>query len=153
MFKMTMSDKVVRLTGELCKQYPDKEWSGFLFTKTNLEDKTIEALDYLNMNVGSAAYTEFEMSPELPAYMIENNLLEDGIGIDLCHSHNKMSCFFSGTDLSTFTQEALERTQFISVIVNNAGEFKGLISYGNRLVEEIELTNDLHGAWKELELM
>ncbi len=74
------------------------------------------------MDIGSAAYTEFDMSPDVVGYMTENiELLDYQMG--LIHSHNSMATFFSGTDTATLKEEGLDRNHFVSLIVNNAGKY------------------------------
>lgn len=79
------------------------------------------------MDVGSAAYTEFNMSPEVISYMTENpELLDYQSG--LIHSHNQMATFFSGTDVATLKEEGTDRNHFVSLIVNNEGTYTAAIT-------------------------
>ena len=79
------------------------------------------------MDVGSVAYTEFDMSPDVISYMAEHpELLDCKMG--LIHSHNNMSTFFSGTDINTLKEEGIDRNHFVSLIVNNAGQYTAAIT-------------------------
>lgn len=79
------------------------------------------------MDIGTAAYTEFDMSPDVISYMTNNpELLDCQMG--LIHSHNQMATFFSGTDISTLKEEGIDRNHFVSLIVNNAGTYTAAIT-------------------------
>ena len=79
------------------------------------------------MDIGTQAYTEFDMNPDVIAYMCENpELLDCQMG--LIHSHNNMSTFFSGTDTATLKEEGRDRNNFVSLIVNNAGTYTAAIT-------------------------
>lgn len=43
-------------------------------------------------------------------------------------SHNKMNAFFSGEDIQTLTKEGFIRNHFLSLIVNNKGEYVAAIT-------------------------
>ena len=74
------------------------------------------------MDIGTASYTEFDMSSDVISYMTDNiELLDCQIG--LYHSHNQMPTFMSGTDLATLQEEGSDRNHFVSLIVNNAGKY------------------------------
>lgn len=74
------------------------------------------------MDIGSAAYTEFDVEPSVIAYMCNHpELLDCQMG--LIHSHNNMATFFSGTDTTTLREEGNKRNHFVSLIVNNAGTY------------------------------
>lgn len=79
------------------------------------------------MDIGTQAYTEFDMNPDVIAYMCENpELLDCQMG--LIHSHNNMSTFFSETDTATLKEEGRDRNNFVSLIVNNAGTYTAAIT-------------------------
>lgn len=74
------------------------------------------------MDIGTGGYTEFDVHPGVVTYMCENpELLDCQMG--LIHSHNKMTAFFSGTDTATLREEGSKRNHFVSLIVNNAGQY------------------------------
>ena len=130
-FKIVIPDKVERTIRFLCEKVWNTEWSGVLFyTPTgHFEDGTLEihCEDILPMDIGTATYTEFNMSPDVISYMAENpELLDCKTG--LIHSHNNMSTFFSGTDTSTLQEEGAVQNHFVSLIVNNAGEYTAAIT-------------------------
>lgn len=130
-YKIIIPASVERTIRFLCERVWDTEWSGVLFyTPTgNFEDGSLEihCVDILPMDIGSAAYTEFDMSPDVISYMAQNpELLDCKTG--LIHSHNNMSTFFSGTDLNTLRDEGDAQVHFVSLIVNNAGKYTAAIT-------------------------
>ena len=114
----------------LCARFPNNEYSGVLFYDYTgrFEDNSLvlTAKDFCLMDYGSATYTEFDSSPEICTYMIENNLLECQQA--LCHSHNIMCTNPSGTDLNTLVEEGSFRNNFLSLIVNNAGNYTAMLT-------------------------
>lgn len=115
----------------LCQKIWKDEWSGTLFytPEGSFEDGslTIKCVDIFVMDIGTAAYTEFDMSPDVISYMTKNpELLDCQMG--LIHSHNQMKAFFSGTDISTLEEEGMDRNHFVSLIVNNEGTYTAAIT-------------------------
>ena len=86
----------------------------------------IVAEDLLLMDIGSAAYTEYDENGDVIAYMVEKDLLDKQRG--LIHSHNKMKAFFSGTDVNTLREEAEDYNHFVSLVVNNFRQYVGIIT-------------------------
>ena len=83
-FKINITENVEEKIRILCKNIWNVEWSGVLFYKTegSFEDKTlvIKCIDIFQMDIGSNAYTEFNMSPDVASYIIEHpELLEEGV--------------------------------------------------------------------------
>lgn len=113
----------------LCGRIHDKEWSGVLFytvTGTFEEGLTVYCKDICLMDVGSSTYTEFDTSPDIAGYMVENDLLDCHLG--LVHSHQSMPTFFSGTDTNTLQEEGSYKNNFVSLIVNNEGKYTAAIT-------------------------
>lgn len=130
-FKLYIPEKVEKKIRYLCQQIWNNEWSGTLFYKPegNFEDGTlvIKCEDIYVMDIGTAGYTEFDMSPDVISYMTNNpGLLDCQIG--LIHSHNNMPTFFSNTDTATLKEEGIDRNHFVSLIVNNAGSYTAAIT-------------------------
>ena len=130
-YKIIIPAEVERLIRFLCERVWSTEWSGVLFyTVTgNFEDGSLEVhcVDIFPMDIGTVSYTEFDMSPDVISYMAENpSLLDCKMG--LIHSHNNMSTFFSGTDITTLKEEGCDRNHFVSLIVNNAGKYTAAIT-------------------------
>ena len=90
------------------------------------------------MDIGTSAYTEFNVSPDMATYMVDHpELLEEGIYQGLIHSHNNMATFFSGTDTSTLSAEGNDMAHFVSLIVNNAGKYTAGITRKYKCVQTV----------------
>ena len=130
-YKLVIPADVEKKIRHLCNRISQVEWSGTLFytysgsyEEGNLE---IKCVDIFPMDIGSQAYTEFDMSPDVIAYMTDHpELLDCQMG--LIHSHNSMSAFFSNTDTNTLREEGNDRNHFVSLIVNNEGTYTAAIT-------------------------
>jgi proteasome lid subunit RPN8/RPN11 len=130
-YKMIIPAEVEQKIRHLCSKISNVEWSGTLFYTVSgsyeNKDLTITCVDIFLMDIGNSTYTEFDMSPDVIAYMAEHpELLDCQLG--LIHSHNSMSTFFSGTDVNTLKQEGNDRNHFVSLIVNNEGTYTAAIT-------------------------
>lgn len=129
-YKLIITPELEEKIRFLCARFPNNEYSGVLFYDYTgrFEDNSLvlTAKDFCLMDYGSATYTEFNKSAEICNYMIEHDLLECQQG--LMHSHNQMSTFFSGTDLGTLQEEGSDMNNFLSLIVNNAGQYTAAIT-------------------------
>lgn len=105
----------------------DLEWSGVLFYTYEGDFSSTESpliihcVDFLPMDIGNAGATEFEITEDVIAYMMDKDLLDCKSG--LIHSHHTMSTFFSQTDLNTLASEGTYMQNFVSLIVNNKGSY------------------------------
>jgi hypothetical protein len=79
----------------------------------------IKVIDFTLFDIGSKAYTEFDVEPEiiLPVYDKYPEYINKKYG--LIHSHNTFGTFFSGTDTSTLLEQAIIHNFFVSLIINN----------------------------------
>lgn len=130
-YKLIIPAEVERKIRFACQKVWNAEWSGTLFFthegSFENNDLVIRCVDIYIMDIGTQAYTEFDMNPDVIAYMCENpELLDCQMG--LIHSHNNMSTFFSGTDTATLKEEGRDRNNFVSLIVNNAGTYTAAIT-------------------------
>lgn len=130
-YKLIIPAEVERKIRFACQEVWSTEWSGTLFFthegSFENNDLVIRCVDIYIMDIGTQAYTEFDMNPDVIAYMCENpELLDCQMG--LIHSHNNMSTFFSGTDTATLKEEGMDRNNFVSLIVNNAGTYTAAIT-------------------------
>lgn len=116
----------------LCREVHDVEWSGVLFytVKGSFETKDLEihCVDIFPMDIGNSTYTEFRMSPDVTTYIVDHPELMTTVYQGLIHSHNNMQAFFSGTDNSTLVAEGTDVNHFVSLIVNNAGQYVARIT-------------------------
>lgn len=130
-YKLIIPAEVERKIRFACQEVWSTEWSGTLFFthegSFENDDLVIRCVDIYIMDIGTQAYTEFDMNPDVISYMCENpELLDCQMG--LIHSHNNMSTFFSGTDTATLKEEGRDRNNFVSLIVNNAGSYTAAIT-------------------------
>lgn len=130
-YKLIIPAEVERKIRFACQKVWSTEWSGTLFFthegSFENNDLVIRCVDIYIMDIGTQVYTEFDMNPDVIAYMCENpELLDCQMG--LIHSHNNMSTFFSGTDTATLKEEGRDRNNFASLIVNNAGTYTAAIT-------------------------
>lgn len=130
-YKLVIPADVENKIRYLCNKISQVEWSGTLFYtySGSFEEGTLEirCVDIFPMDIGSQAYTEFDMSPDVIAYMTDHpELLNCQMG--LIHSHNNMATFFSGTDTATLREEGNDRNHFVSLIVNNAGTYTAAVT-------------------------
>ena len=111
---------------------PNNEWSGPLMYTINGEFHSgnfdCEIKDIFPAAKGSQGYTEFEFSPDFIKYRMEN---PDSLSWNMgnIHSHNKMSTFFSGTDINDLQENSKCHNYYLSLIVNNAGDACAKISF------------------------
>lgn len=130
-YKLIIPAEVERKIRFACQKVWNTEWSGTLFFthegSFENDDLVIRCVDIYIMDIGTQAYTEFDMNPDVISYMCENpELLDCQMG--LIHSHNNMSTFFSETDTATLKEEGRDRNNFVSLIVNNAGTYTAAIT-------------------------
>ena len=130
-YKIVIPKEVEAKIRCLCNSIHDIEWSGVLFYSVEgtfeKGDLTIICKDIYLMDVGTAGFTEFDVTPEVAGYIAENiELVNYHMG--LVHSHNTMSTFFSKTDTDTLQSEGNDRNHFVSLIVNNAGVYSAAIT-------------------------
>lgn len=129
-----ISDKVFNKIKFLCSKFNRVEWSGIIWMdiKGTVEDPAtleINIVDFTLLDIGSPAYTEFEISPDLILPIYDKNPDYITMKYGCIHSHNNMGVFFSGTDTSTLLEQAFIHNFFVSVIVNNAFDKIAKISY------------------------
>lgn len=80
-YKLIIPIEVERKIRHLCNKISQVEWSGTLFYTHSgtYEDGNLEikCVDIFPMDIGSQAYTEFDMSPDVVAYMTDHPELLD----------------------------------------------------------------------------
>lgn len=130
-YKLIIPAEVERKIRFACQKVWNTEWSGTLFFthegSFENNDLVIRCVDIYIMDIGTQAYTEFDMNPDVIAYMTEHSELLD-CQLGLIHSHCTFSTFFSGTDTATLKEEGRDRNNFVSLIVNNAGTYTAAIT-------------------------
>lgn len=130
-YKLVIPAEVEKKIRFACQKVWNTEWSGTLFFthegSFENNDLVIKCVDIYIMDIGTQGYTEFDMNPDVIAYMCENPKLLD-CQMGLIHSHNNMPTFLSGTDTATLKEEGRDRNNFVSLIVNNAGSYTAAIT-------------------------
>ena len=130
-YKLIIPAEVERKIRFTCQKVWNTEWSGTLFFthegSFENNDLVIRCVDIYIMDIGTQAYTEFDMNPDVISYMTEHSELLD-CQLGLIHSHAGMQTFFSGTDTATLKEEGRDRNNFVSLIVNNAGSYTAAIT-------------------------
>lgn len=146
----------------LCSVVHEVEWSGVLFYKKEgsfeNNDLKITCVDIFPMDIGSSGFTDFDDTPDIAAYRCEHlELLNEGIYEGLIHSHAVMKAFFSGTDTNTLLEEGTDRNHFVSLIVNNAGNYVAAVT--RRIKQEVHAvahivytTRTHYNSWDDIDI-
>lgn len=140
-YKLFVPKKVEEKIRYLIRKFPSTEWSGVLFyTHTGSfenNDLEIHCEDLYPMDLGTGGWTEFKMTEDVTAYIVENMELfncETG----LIHSHHHMGAFFSGQDTKTLNIEGNDTNCFVSLIVDTRGTYQAAITRKVSYEETIE---------------
>lgn len=140
-YRIVIPENVEKIIRKFCELSPHNEWSGTLFYEFegdfNSDSFKIICRDFFLMDLGSGAFTEFDEDGTAIDYMVQHPELLN-CQMSLMHSHNTMPSFLSGTDLDTLRKEGFDRNCFVSLVVNNAGEYTAAIT---RKVEYTEKHN------------
>jgi hypothetical protein len=117
----------------LCQQISRLEWSGTLFYTVTGEfgdpDFAIRAEELYLLDIGSAAYTEYETGdPDFIQFMMQRADLRE-MRMGHIHSHNTMSSFFSGTDDSELMENSAFHNYYFSLIVNNKNQLVAKVAF------------------------
>ena len=103
------------------------------------------------MDEGNSTYTEFESSPDIMSYMVDHpELMEVGVYQGLIHSHNKMKAFFSGTDCNTLREKGMIINHYVSLIVNNAGDYVAAVTRNAEIYQDI-IQSATFATWEDSE--
>jgi proteasome lid subunit RPN8/RPN11 len=110
------------------------EWSGLLLydvisgNPSKPSDFVLKAKHIFLMDVGSAAYTEYETDGDIvDLYDNIEGAMEMKMGH--VHSHHDMSAFFSGTDTDELMQNADKHNYYLSLIVNFSGNYVAKVAF------------------------
>lgn len=138
---MNVPQKVEAKIRHLIDKFPHTEWSGILFYtySGNFEDKslTITCEDLLLMDIGTAGWTDFHMTPDVAAYIAQNpELFTTEIG--LIHSHHDLTAFFSGQDIQRLREDGNDTNCFVSLVVDTRGTYVAAITRKIRKQKEIK---------------
>lgn len=131
-FTLKITNRLLEKIEYLCITFPTLEWSGTLFYTIegdlNSESLVVTAVDLFLQDIGSGTYTEYAFDEEYAGFMAANaQLRAENIFEGHIHSHNTMAAFFSGTDETELIDSSITRKNFLSLIVNNAGNYVAAI--------------------------
>jgi len=104
------------------------------------EDFKVIAKGLFLLDIGSAAYTEYDPSdPDLIKFLMAN---PDALRMKKghIHSHNNMAVFFSGTDNEELADNCGFHNFYVSLIVNNKNEMCAKIAFKATTVSENHVT-------------
>lgn len=151
-FNVSISDIALTRIKFLCAEVPVRqEWSGVMFYKvkgpglSNIKETTVEVIDILALNIGNSVFTKYESDePRLLDYILNHpELTEEGVYRGHIHSHHEMTTSFSGTDIEELIESAEYFNVFVSLIVNNAGNYSIGFSTMVESNEKVKATNNL----------
>lgn len=119
------------------------EWSAILIYKTlegsinDPENWKMEVVDVIPMDIGSAAYTEYDYDAN-DEYSFEKivDYMSEGFRLGHLHSHHNMNCYFSPTDMSELHDNSPNHNYYLSLIVNykNYTEWCAKVAYCHKQV-------------------
>lgn len=134
----------------LCGKLSRVEWSGTLFY--NVEGEfgepgfAIEARELYLLDIGSAAYTEYETNdPEFYQFLMQRADLRE-MRMGHIHSHNTMGSFFSGTDDDELIENSEFHNYYFSLIVNNENEMVAKIAFRAQVDSETKSSVKFKGT-------
>jgi proteasome lid subunit RPN8/RPN11 len=136
--KIFLSSSFLAKVFYTCSRSSSKEWSGVLLYdfSGDIQDPTsveIKCRDFYLLDLGSTAFTEFNhVDKEYIKFLTQNGLL--GAWRGLIHSHHNMPTFFSNEDIDEMERNTATQGFYVSLIVNNQGNFTARASY----IAEIE---------------
>jgi len=127
----------------LCKLIPKVEWSGALFYTTEGSIEKPETFEItlktiLPLDMGSAAYTEYNLDERFMDFIEEDFEERCTWKLGHIHSHNTMAVFFSGTDMAELNDNAPAHNFYLSLIVNNAMDFLAKVAFIGEAKKDIK---------------
>lgn len=143
-YKLIVPEDVEEKIRYLIHKFPHTEWSGVLFYSHTgsfeTDDLVITCRDIYPMDLGSAGFTEFKMTPDVSHYIAENIDLFD-CEIGNIHSHHTLGAFFSGTDESTLQDGGNDVNCWLMLIVDTQGKYVARITRKVKVEKEITVKN------------
>lgn len=138
-----MPIEVLQQIQYLCKLINKVEWSGALFYTTEgsiekPETFKITLKTILPLDMGSAAYTEYNLDERFMDFIEEDFEERCTWKLGHIHSHNTMAVFFSGTDMAELNDNAPAHNFYLSLIVNNAMDFMAKVAFIGEAKKDIK---------------
>jgi proteasome lid subunit RPN8/RPN11 len=129
--RLTLSKELIEQIDTLHNYVGAKEWSGPVLFSINAGDiNTPTELDVTAhamypMNIGTAAYTEYDFEPEETFDMHDYypQIMEEGWRMGHMHTHHNMKAYFSGTDNQELQDNTQNHAYYLSLIVNFEGKY------------------------------
>jgi len=137
------------------------EWSGELITSeintiNDLDNWTIKCEDIFLVDIGSSAYTSYEVDKGgfksadiIDLYDSYPGLLDGTQKAQHIHTHHSMQSFFSGTDWSQLEDRGILSNYFLMLIVNFKGEYVAKVAFkaekSGKDAVELNFANNLDG--------
>lgn len=137
------------------------EWSGELITSeintiNDLDNWTIKCEDIFLVDIGSSAYTSYEVDKGgfksadiIDLYDSYPGLLDGTQKAQHIHTHHNMQSFFSGTDWSQLEDRGILSNYFLMLIVNFKGEYVAKVAFkaekSGKDAVELNFANNLDG--------
>lgn len=131
----------------------EKEWSGILFydvvdgSITDPDNLVIKCTSMYPLDIGSAAYTEYNASSKLIDAFEAIEGSEDQKRGHI-HTHHKMGAYFSGTDNDELSENAEHFNYYLSVVVDFKCQPVAKIAIQAESKNTIKITDD---EFKEVE--
>jgi len=132
--KLILPSNIVSQINYLHGQVGKEEWSAMLLydvksgSPAKPEDFVLEAKHLFLMDIGTAAYTEYEADSDIvDIYEKLPDAMEWKTGH--IHSHHNMSAYFSGTDWSELHTNVDKHNYYLSLIVNFDTKYAAKVAF------------------------
>lgn len=142
--KIILTPKVINQIMYLHANIGKTEWSGILLYDvisghpSKPADFVLKAEHIFLMDIGSAAFTEYETDGDIvDIYNNIENAMDMKIGH--VHSHHDMGAFFSGTDNDELMENVDKHNYYVSLIVNFSGNYVAKVAF----LSEVETTTQM----------
>lgn len=127
--RLTICNEAQKQIDYLLNKFPSTEWSGIMVwdvIEGSLQDPAtllVEVKYILLMDIGSAAYTEYETEAELTLDLYDEYPDAMLMRIGHCHSHHSMQAYFSSTDTQELHDNVDKHVAYLSLIVSSKSKY------------------------------
>lgn len=145
--KLIITEEINNKIKFICKKINNVEWSAALFYEvsgdiTDPENMVCTVKDLYLMDIGSSAHTQFNYDGLAPAYNDHEEWIDNEYRLGLIHSHQAMSVFYSGEDMSELSDNVDRYEFYLSIVVNNANDIIGRIGYLGKQISIESIQNN-----------
>lgn len=151
-----ITDTLYQKIRHLCNTINKVEWSGAIFYEMKGSLSTPSELelivhDLIPLDKGTTGFTSYEFDERILNYGLEKGYLEKDYKIGHIHSHHSMQTFFSGTDNEEVNENSEFQNPYLSIIVNNKGDYSAKIAFrGQAISKSISYTYlDVDGSTRQ----